>query len=76
MKLIEKIKKGTATFDDFEDAVNAWHKSASSESVEDYLGISKEDYFAILKNPEVLKKLANKYRIAGSFLEKMKEKHT
>lgn len=74
MRFIDKVRSGRATFDDFQDAIDAWHKSTSSESVEDYLGISKEDYFALLKNPDYLKKIVNQ-RVAGSFLDRIKEKH-
>lgn len=65
MKFIDKLKEGAATFDDFEEAVDAWHKSNSSDSVENYLGISKDDYFAILKNHEFLKELSNQHRLSG-----------
>ena len=75
MKFIDMVKNGTASMDDFHDAVDAWHKSSSTDPVEDFLGITKEDYFTLLKHPEYLKKLAEQYEIASSFGGKIKSKY-
>jgi hypothetical protein len=75
MKFIEKVKAGKATMDDFHDAIDAWHKSTSSEPVEDFLGITKEDYFALLKHPEYLEKLASNYQVASSYVARVMDKY-
>ena len=62
MKFIDRIKDGSATMDHFHDAIDYWHKSTSSDSIEDHLGISREDYFILLKNPLFLQKLITQYQ--------------
>lgn len=57
MKFIDRIRQGIATQDDFQEAIDAWHKSTSSDSVEDYLGISREDYFLLIKEASYLMRM-------------------
>jgi hypothetical protein len=62
MKFIDRMREGIATQEDFQEAIDAWHKSTSKDSVEDFLGISQEDYFLFIKDASYLERMQEKKR--------------
>ena len=54
--------KGKATIDDLDDYLDEWHDGSSSQSIEDYLGLTKEQYFKWCQDPVLLKNELDKIR--------------
>ena len=50
---------GEADLDDIHDYLEAWHDSSSTGEVWDYLGLTKEEYFAWTEEPWSLRFVLN-----------------
>jgi len=75
MKFVDKIKNNSATMDDFESSIEEWHEANSGESVYDFLGITEDEYYMLLKHPEKIDTLKMKHKIASSFKGKVDLKY-
>lgn len=45
MTFVEAVQKGLINYEDIDDYIVAWHKSNSSKDIDEYLGMTEEQYF-------------------------------
>ena len=61
MPFVEALKKGLVDYEDILDFIDAWHEGDSTLEIDEYLGMTEEQYFEYLKNHiEGLKKIFKK----------------
>jgi hypothetical protein len=52
---IEKVLEGTALWTDIDDYIERWHDAAGDSGIEDFLGMTKEDYGLFVEQPRSLR---------------------
>lgn len=58
----EKYMNDEVTVDDLDDFLEEWHNSASNLEIDEYLGLTEEQYFAWCQDPEKLKQMLDKIK--------------
>ncbi len=58
MTFMQLYRQGKATADQINDYIDEWHKSKGTETIHEFLGMTKDEYCQWLKNPDYLKELA------------------
>lgn len=53
MTFKQMLDKGLKTWKDIYGFIDAWHDSASDQSVYEYLGITQQEYFRWVENPHL-----------------------
>jgi hypothetical protein len=52
---VDRVLAGSAIWTDIDDYIERWHTEAQEESIEDYLGMSREDYGLFVEEPASLR---------------------
>ena len=55
--------------------IESWHKNPSGKSLENYLGMTLQQYHVFLMEPEKTEALRKKYEETGSFLSRIRSKY-
>jgi len=58
----ERYLNGEVRADDIDDYVDAWHAHPNHQELHEFLGMSKEEYAAWLRDPEDLAEIARARR--------------
>ena len=54
MKFIDKVLAGDELADSISDYVRKWHESDSAEEINEFLGLTVQEYARWVENPEAL----------------------
>jgi hypothetical protein len=52
---VDRVLEGSALWTDIDDYIERWHGDAGSEEIEDFLGMSGEDYGLFVEEPRSLR---------------------
>ncbi|MBV8362431.1 MAG: hypothetical protein JO189_31535 [Deltaproteobacteria bacterium] len=64
---VERYVNGEVCADDVDDYIDAWHAHPNHQELHEFLGMSKEEYAAWLRDPEVLAEIARARRERRAF---------
>lgn len=53
MPFMEMLRRKLVTWDDIDDFIDLWHQGYSDCSISEFLGMSQEEYFLWVMNPNL-----------------------
>ena len=79
MKFVDLVIRGSATEQDFEDYVEAWHEGHWSMPLHEFLGLTREEYASIVERglPLALPPIyTQRFAEARAFFERLMQENT
>ena len=52
---LSRCLRGDLSIEDIDDCIFQWHQSDANCEIFEFLGMTKEEYFSWVKNPEIIK---------------------